>query len=539
MIKKNKLIECELRGPITWNNFVLLRNRVEKKWGYIDKTAELVAFAKGNRDFRLKINKYGIQLVLKYRAKKGEAKFERQITVEPKYLISLIDILSYIGETRWVLDYLDKFEAHKGKSSISFKFNSRMGDFFEIEELVSSKKEIAKAMHRIKETAAELGLELWDEKTFKKITEQSWKNVPIEPLVKNKSLHSLIAKALSANNFTLDEFSETIADCLKMKSNDYSDLENIFLKKTGANLLSNRPLNYSYTLSDKISIVIPSYNSTNSIKHTLNSIKYQKLTRKEWKLVEIIIVDDGSTDNTEDVVAQFINTLPIRYIYQNHLGRSHARNLGASLAKGDILIFIDSDMVLENHFIREHAIRHTYLDEAAFVSFKENIQSSDKRLSSRIFKPDITNDFRFGKEIKPQWLEMNRQVGNFEIRKIEILKETNNFKDFGFNKTLGVWDLPSMFVTNAVSIKRKDFRTIGGFNLQFREWGMEDTYLGACLIALGRFIIPIFSTGAFHIKHPFRSGSHKRQIENFHKNTLIYLNLIHQPISFIFKKVDS
>ena len=204
MIKKDKLIECELRGPITWNNFVLLKNCVEKKWGHIDKTSELVAFAKNKRDFRLKINKYGIQLILKYRARKGEAKFERQITIEPKYLIPLIDILSYIGETQWVLDYLDKFEAHKGKSSISFKFNSRMGDFFEIEELVSSKKEITKAIRRIKETAAKLGLELWDEKTFEKITKQSWKNVPIEPLIKNKSLHPLVTKALLANNFTLD-----------------------------------------------------------------------------------------------------------------------------------------------------------------------------------------------------------------------------------------------------------------------------------------------------------------------------------------------
>ena len=203
MIKKKRLIECELRGPITWNNFESLKSRVEKRWGHIDKSAEAVAFAKGKRNFLLKVNKYGIQLTLKYRARKNKAKFEREIFVEPKYLIPLIDILSYIGETKWVLDYLDKFEAHRGASSISFKFNSRMGDFFEIEEMVPSKKEITKAISRIKETAAKLGLQLWDEKTFEKITKRSWKGVPTEPLIKNGTLHPLITKALLVNNFTL------------------------------------------------------------------------------------------------------------------------------------------------------------------------------------------------------------------------------------------------------------------------------------------------------------------------------------------------
>lgn len=536
MNKKTQIIECELRGPITWNNFVLLKDHIEKKWGYIDKTAELVMYAKGTRDFRLKINKYGIQLILKYRARKGEAKFEREINIEPKYLIPLIDILSYIGETKWVLDYIEKFEVRKDTSSISFKFDSRMGDFFEIEEMVSGKKEIPKAINRIKEIAAGLGLQLWDKEIFEKISKQSWDGIRSEPLIKNQSLHPLITKALLANNFTLNEFSETIAECLQMKSNDYSYLEDTFLKTTGLNLLSNRPLDYSQTFSNKISIVIPSYNSANTIKYTLNSIKYQKLTQKEQKLIEIIIIDDGSTDNTEDVISNFINILPIRYVRQNHLGRSCARNLGANLANGDILIFVDSDIVLENHFIREHAIRHTYLNEVAFISFKENIRLSDKNLLSHTLKPDITKDFRFGEKVKPQWIKMHHQVGNVEIRKVELLKETNNFKNFGQNKVLGVWDLPSMFVTNAVSIKKKDFYTVGGFNLQFRGWGMEDTYLGACLIALGRFIIPIFSTGVFHIKHPPRSGSDKRQIEDFNRNVFVYLDLIHQPISAVFKK---
>jgi predicted glycosyltransferase involved in capsule biosynthesis len=90
--------------------------------------------------------------------------------------------------------------------------------------------------------------------------------------------------------------------------------------------------------------------------------------------------------------------------------------------------------------------------------------------------------------------------------------------------------------TPVVAIKKRNFDAVGGFNLQFRGWGMEDAYLGACLIALGCFIIPVFSTGAFHIKHINRSGSDQDLVKEFNRNILVYLDLIHQPISSIFKK---
>ena len=52
---------------------------------------------------------------------------------------------------------------------------------------------------------------------------------------------------------------------------------------------------------------------------------------------------------------------------------------------------------------------------------------------------------------------MHRHVRNVEIRKVRLLEETDNFKTFGKDKVLGVWDLPSMVVTNALSIKRTTF----------------------------------------------------------------------------------
>lgn len=104
---------------------------------------------------------------------------------------------------------------------------------------------------------------------------------------------------------------------------------------------------------------------------------------------------------------------------------------------------------------------------------------------------------------------------------------------------LGVWDLPSMVVTNALSIKKLSFEQIGGLNLQFKGWGMEDTFLGACLIAQGNYIIPCFSTGIYHIEHKPRSGSIKKQITEFNRNVLVYLDLVNRPLNHVFKNLPN
>lgn len=259
-------------------------------------------------------------------------------------------------------------------------------------------------------------------------------------------------------------------------------------------------------------------------------------------MIEIIIVDDGSNDKTEDFFKNKKFKFNLRYIKQNNLGRAYARNLGAAIAKGNILIFIDSDVILDRYFLNEHIIRHKYLNSIALVSFKQNISIKDKIVKNYFFrsehvdKPDIRNDFRFEKIVKNSWLRMHRHVRNLEVRTVKLLSETDNFKNFGYDKILGVWDLPSMVVTNALSIKKDSFDRIGGFNLQFNGWGMEDTFLGACLIADNNYIVPCFSTGIFHIKHSARSGSFKKQIFEFNSNVVVYLDLIHRSTDKIFKR---
>lgn len=87
--------------------------------------------------------------------------------------------------------------------------------------------------------------------------------------------------------------------------------------------------------SPQLSVIIPAYNSELYLAEAIESVLAQK-----YQPLEIIIVDDGSTDSTKRVATSFRN---VQYIYQGNQGPASARNTGLSLAQGDIITFLDSD----------------------------------------------------------------------------------------------------------------------------------------------------------------------------------------------------
>ena len=103
-----------------------------------------------------------------------------------------------------------------------------------------------------------------------------------------------------------------------------------------------------------ISVIIPSYNSENYLAETIHSVQNQSY--ENW---ECIIIDDGSTDQTNELVKKTI-TLDswIHYYYQENSGLSASRNFGIAIAKGDYIQLLDSDDVLfEDKF---QIIQHRY-----------------------------------------------------------------------------------------------------------------------------------------------------------------------------------
>lgn len=88
----------------------------------------------------------------------------------------------------------------------------------------------------------------------------------------------------------------------------------------------------------KVTVVIPAYNCVDYIQESVNSALAQTLPP-----FEVILIDDGSQDNTRIVLQQFIERKEIVYIRQNNRGPAAARNVGIKLSHGDVIAFLDGD----------------------------------------------------------------------------------------------------------------------------------------------------------------------------------------------------
>jgi glycosyltransferase involved in cell wall biosynthesis len=96
--------------------------------------------------------------------------------------------------------------------------------------------------------------------------------------------------------------------------------------------------------SPLVSVVIPAYNEEAALPGCLET-----LGRQTYPNLEIIIVDDGSTDRSREVAREF----PVRLLEGQHLGPAAARNRGAREAKGELLVFVDADMQFDPAFVEK------------------------------------------------------------------------------------------------------------------------------------------------------------------------------------------
>ncbi len=98
-------------------------------------------------------------------------------------------------------------------------------------------------------------------------------------------------------------------------------------------------------MSPFFSIILPTFNRSDFIETAVQSVLGQEI--KDW---ELIIVDDGSTDNTGEIIKKYLSDPRIKYHYQSNQERSKARNNGIDLATGKFICFLDSDdQYLPNH----------------------------------------------------------------------------------------------------------------------------------------------------------------------------------------------
>ncbi len=104
-----------------------------------------------------------------------------------------------------------------------------------------------------------------------------------------------------------------------------------------------------------LSVIICTYNRAELLKQVLESLTSQTLSKDHF---EIIIIDDGSSDNTRTITESFKHILPIKYFYQNNAGLASAKNHGIFAAQGKILLFLDDDDIATPTLLEEHLGTH-------------------------------------------------------------------------------------------------------------------------------------------------------------------------------------
>lgn len=202
------------------------------------------------------------------------------------------------------------------------------------------------------------------------------------------------------------------------------------------------------------SIVIPTYNRQPILAKCLQALETQKLTSDFVSGYEVIVVDDGSTDATLAWLDQEKAQLPhVKVFIQDHQGPAVARNLGVSKAQGDMIIFIDSDLVVTEDFIESHAQTIT----------KAQVKLNSDRL------------FTYGRVVN---------TDNFENPTSEPYKIT----DFS----------AAYFATGNVAIARKWLEQAGLFDPSFQLYGWEDLELGVRLKKLGLKLIKCPQAVGYH-----------------------------------------
>ena len=202
-----------------------------------------------------------------------------------------------------------------------------------------------------------------------------------------------------------------------------------------------------------VSVVIPTYNRLPILKKCLDSLENQILI-DAIKDYEIVLVDDGSTDGTTDWLKNNIDFFPhLRLFEQSHGGPALGRNLGVEKSNGDVIVFIDSDLVVDKYFLVNHA--------------KTLIKSWNKNVDRKCFT--------YGSVIN---------TSNFNNPKSEPFK----IQDLSW----------AYFATGNVAIDKKVLEKSGLFDPSFRLYGWEDLELGERLRNMGVKLIKCPKAIGYH-----------------------------------------
>ena len=202
-----------------------------------------------------------------------------------------------------------------------------------------------------------------------------------------------------------------------------------------------------------VSVVIPTYNRLPILKKCLDALEKQIFTDAIHDY-EIVIVDDGSTDGTVDWLNNNIKSFPhLRLFVQSHGGPAEGRNFGVNMSNGDLIVFIDSDLVVTDNFLQNHA---------------NSLEKSWLRRGNKL-------SFTYGAVIN---------TSNFN----SPTSEPHKIRDVSW----------AYFATGNVAIDKGILKESGLFDPVFQLYGWEDLELGERLRQMGTELIRCPNAVGYH-----------------------------------------
>jgi len=225
---------------------------------------------------------------------------------------------------------------------------------------------------------------------------------------------------------------------------------------------------------DRVTVILPCYMGQEELTLTFASLSKQTYPHD---LLEAIVVDDGSEPSIK-----LPSELPFKTSVvsqeRDGFGLARARNLGVERASGEILIFLDCDMIPEPQLVEAHARWHHVNRFSLTLGFRHHADFSEISVEDLLRVEEIESLFTGKVVTSPQWIE-------FHMRRTKNLTSDDS-------------DLFRIATGGNLGIRKSFFKDIGGFDGSFKQWGGEDIEFGFRAFNSGGILIPERSALAWH-----------------------------------------